>query len=167
MFTQAKFKGRKNLGISLTLDMAHTTYTLEDDIALTPSLDFETDALEEVVTDKELTFLALLVEGEALGDGLSLLFSRTLTACTGLGEFPAEMDPVLHELLEFVEIEEGLLERPLWSLDGGEERLFITSPPFCLAAVKEQEYTNNLVQVHNYVCDNYCWSLCMKLRLLM
>ena len=117
-----------------------TTYTLEDDVTLTPSLDFETDALEEVVTDREFIFLALLVVGEALGDDLSPLFSRTLAACTGLGEFPAEMEPVLPELLEFVEVEEELLERPPWSLGGGEERLFITSPPLCLAAIKKQEY---------------------------
>lgn len=137
------------LGTSLLLTyIVHTTYTLEDDVTLTPSLDFETDALEEVVTDKELTFLALLVEGEALGDDLSPLFSRTLAACTGLGEFPAETEPVLPELLEFVEVEEGLLERPIWSLDGGEERLFITSPPFCLAAVKESTRNTDRLQVY-------------------
>ena len=42
------------------------------------------------------------------------------------------VEPTLLEL-ELVEVEEGLLVRAPWSLDGGDERLFITGP-FDLAA---------------------------------
>ena len=53
-----------------------------------------------------------LVLGELVKDILSPLFSLTLLAWLGLGELPAEWEPMLLEL-ELVEVEEWLLERQL------------------------------------------------------
>jgi hypothetical protein len=94
------------------------TYTFEDDTAFTLSLDFDPadgfDAKPATVT--EFTLLALVVAGLVLGDptngDLSPFFSLTLLAWLGLGEPLAEREPMLLEL-EFVVVEEGLLERPL------------------------------------------------------
>ena len=120
--------------------LTSSTYTFDDDTAFTPSLDFDPVGLDDkLVTVKEFTLLALLVAGLVLGDpangDLSPLFSRPLLTWLGLGEQLAEWEPMLLEL-ELVEVEEGLLERPLWSLVGGEERLFITRPPLCLPGVQ-------------------------------
>ena len=117
--------------------MVKSTHTLDED-ALTLSFDLETDDLddeeEEEVADKEFIFLDWLIDGEPLGDVLSPLFSLNLAAWTGLGELPADVEPILVEL-ELEEVDEGIVERPPWSLEGGEERLFIIRP-LCLAGRK-------------------------------